>query len=235
MKSPMPTSPPALTAQHLATLPWRVLLRLAFRLWPLKMVGTTLFITLFFMAYLELLHNPAGLVTPMPITRVDHWIGFQPQALGLYLSLWVYVSLPTVLLFSVRELVAFGWAAAALCLTGLACFYFWPTSVPPIPVDWDAHPGFKLLQGIDAAGNACPSLHVATAVFSALWLQILLLRVGASRMLGVLNWLWCIGIVYSTLAIKQHVFVDALAGTGLGLLFGLLSLRLIRLDSLHQP
>jgi membrane-associated phospholipid phosphatase len=40
-----------------------------------------------------------------------------------------------------------------------------------------------------------------------------------------LNWAWCIGIVYSTVATRQHVVVDVLAGLVLGGLFAYVSLR----------
>ena len=82
-----------------------------------------------------------------------------------------------------------------------------------------------MLQGVDAAGNACPSLHVATALFTALWLQRLLLALAVPRWLRVANALWLLLIVYSTLAIKQHVVLDALAGAALGALFAWASMR----------
>jgi membrane-associated phospholipid phosphatase len=78
---------------------------------------------------------------------------------------------------------------------------------------------------VDAAGNACPSLHVATAMFNAACLEPLLRRVGAPASLRVANALWFVAIAYSTLAVKQHVAVDVAAGATLGLLFALASLR----------
>src|ERR1019366_1032980 len=64
----------------------------------LKSIGTTLFISLFFGAYFYLLKEPAYPTTVMPIALLDRLIGFQPLALPMYLSLWVYVSLPPALL-----------------------------------------------------------------------------------------------------------------------------------------
>ncbi|MDE2585214.1 MAG: phosphatase PAP2 family protein, partial [Betaproteobacteria bacterium] len=100
---------------------------------------------------------------------------------------------------------------------GLSCFLFWPTAVPSGTLDWNAFPGSEILQGVDAAGNACPSLHVATAVFSGVWLHRLLGQIEGPRTLQLVNLGWCCAIVYSTLAIKQHVALDMLAGTVLGL------------------
>jgi len=78
---------------------------------------------------------------------------------------------------------------------------------------------------MDASGNACPSLHVATAIFSGIWLNHLLRRFGAPLWILICNWTWCIAIVYSTLATRQHVAVDVLAGLVLGVLAAWLSLR----------
>jgi membrane-associated phospholipid phosphatase len=82
-----------------------------------------------------------------------------------------------------------------------------------------------LLQGVDAAGNACPSLHVATAMFSAVCLDALLRRLSVPMALRWLNAGWFLAIAYSTLAVKQHVVVDVLAGSLLGLAFALAALR----------
>ena len=182
----------------------------------LKAIGTTVIMTLFFMAYFHLLRHPAGPVTTMPLTLVDRWIGFQPWALPIYLSLWFYVCLPPTLMVSRWELVRFGAGISAVCLFGLGVFALWPTQVPSMQAFYALHPGFELLRGIDASGNACPSLHVATAVFAALWFDRLLPRLGLGSAARGLNALWCALIVYSTMAVKQHVLVDAVSGAALG-------------------
>lgn len=191
----------------------------------LKGIGTPLFIALFFAAYFYVLKNPAYPVTVMPLTVVDRLIPFQPLAFYMYVTLWVYVSLPPALLASRHELYGYGVAMAATCLAGLGIFYFWPTTVPVPDVDWTRYPRMEFLKNLDAAGNACPSLHVATAVFSGIWLHKLLRRFGAPWWILVVNGGWCAAIVYSTLAVRQHVVVDVLAGLALGVLAGCLSLR----------
>jgi membrane-associated phospholipid phosphatase len=191
----------------------------------LKSAGTTLFISLFFGAYFYLLNSPAYPVTVMPFTWLDRLIGFEPLAMPLYVSLWVYVSLPPALLATRRELYGYGMALAATCLAGLLIFYFWPTAVPAADIDWARYPGVDFLKNLDASGNAFPSLHVATAIFSGLWLHHLLRRFGGPPWLLIVNGLWCIGILYSTLATRQHVAVDVFAGLLLGVLGAGLSLR----------
>lgn len=175
------------------------------------------FTLVFFSAYIYLLKNPASQVAVMPLLAMDRWVGFEPLALPVYLSLWVYVSLPPMFLLTRRELVEYGVWIGSLCLVALGIFYLWPSAVPPANIDWAQYPGVAFLKGVDAAGNACPSLHVATAVFSAFWLHWLLPTVGLGRGIRLLSALWCVAIAYSTMATKQHVAVDVIAGAALGI------------------
>jgi membrane-associated phospholipid phosphatase len=193
--------------------------------WPAKMIGMTAGMTLFFAAYFCVLRHPLFPVTIMPITAVDRFIRFQPEALPLYLSLWFYVSLVPVLLVERRELVSYALAAAGISVVGLGIFLLWPTAVNWPDADWSQYPAFAFLQSVDASGNVCPSLHVAFAVFTAIWLGRLLRRMGAGCGVCAFNWLWCLGILYSTIAIRQHVILDVLAGAGLGMAAALMHRR----------
>lgn len=195
-------------------------------LWVVKMVGTTAGIAAFFAAYFQVLEHPLFPVTTMPLIALDHWIAFRPEAFGLYVSLWLYVSLAPALMKNGRELAAFGAATGVLSVTGLAIFILWPTSVPAFALDWSAHPSLAFLKTVDVAGNACPSLHVAFAVFTAFCFERLLREMDAGRGWHAANLLWCLGIAWSTLAIRQHVALDALAGALLGVAAGLLHGRL---------
>lgn len=163
----------------------------------------------------------------MPLTALDRIIPFVPSALLAYGSLWLYVGMPAGMMASFKHLLVYGAWMAGLCLTGLAIFYFYPTAVPPLTlgIDLAQHPGFALLQGVDASGNAFPSLHVATAVFSAFWIDHILRSVGSPLGMRAASIVWCLLIVLSTLAVKQHVLIDVVAGTLLGVLFATISLR----------
>lgn len=201
--------------------------RLRFR-WPVKMAGTIAGLGLFFAAYFGVLHHPLFPVTTMPLTALDRWLGFQPWAAMLYVSLWIYVPLALGLVRSDRELRSHAIAWAVLAVLGLGIFLVWPTTVPARATSWDSWPAFSFLETVDAAGNACPSLHVAFAVLSALWLEHLLRAVGAGRGVRAGNWLWCAAICWSTVAIRQHVVLDVVAGTALGGGVGLVHLRVLR-------
>lgn len=194
-------------------------------LWFAKMAGTTLGISAFFVAYFWVLENPFFAVTTMPLVALDRWVAFRPEAFVLYVSLWLYVSLAPALLKDRREVVSYGLATAVLSVLGLGIFMLWPTAVPKFALDWSAYPSLAFLKTVDLAGNACPSLHVAFAVFTALWLERTLRETGESGVVRSVNVLWCLGIVYSTLAIRQHVALDALAGALLGAAVALVHMR----------
>ncbi len=193
--------------------------------WPAKTVGMTLGMTLFFIAYFCVLRHPLFPVTTMPITGIDRLISFRPEVVPLYLSLWFYVSLVPALLVERRELVSYALAATGISVIGLGIFLLWPTTVNWSDADWSQYPAFAFLQSVDASGNVCPSLHVAFAVFTAIWLDRLLRQMGAGYGACAFNWLWCLGILYSTIAVRQHVILDVLAGAGLGVFVALVQLR----------
>ena len=139
--------------------------RLAY-LWPLKAVGTTAFMVLFFWGYFGVLRHPLFPASVMPLTPLDRWIPFTPLALPVYASLWVYASLPPALLRNFRQLALFGLWIGAMCLFCLGLFWIFPTVVPLPDIDWAQFPEMSIIKSVDPGGNACPSLHVAASVFT---------------------------------------------------------------------
>jgi membrane-associated phospholipid phosphatase len=182
----------------------------------LKCIGITLFISLFFIAYFYVLNHPASPATIIPLTFLDRLISFQPLALPIYLSLWVYVVMPPIIIIKLDELYAFTISVALMSIVGLLIFYIWPTAIAVSEIDWVQHPSISFLKSVDAAGNACPSLHVATAVFSGAWLDYIFRRIKAPSWLRIVNVVWGIAIIYSTIATRQHVALDVVGGLVLG-------------------
>jgi membrane-associated phospholipid phosphatase len=174
------------------------------------------FMVIFFIGYMYLLKHPTFPVRTIPAIRLDDLVSFQPGALPIYLSLWFYVSLPPALMLTRREIVGYGMRIAVPCLSGFAVFYFWPSAILPANIDWEKYPSVAFLKHVDTAGNALPSLHVATAVFSALWLHWRFRSLRLGLPVQLVNAGWCVAIAYSTLAIKQHVVLDVFAGGLLG-------------------
>ncbi len=214
-----PSLPTATRSSWLRQLAQRLLY-----LWPVKAVGTTVFMVAFFQAYFFVLRNPGSTPRVMPQIWLDHWVPFAPQAFGVYASLWVYVSLPPALMGNFRGLVRFTIWVTLMCALCLALFWAFPTQVPEPSIDWSAYPYLSFLKGVDASGNACPSLHVASAVFTTFWLHHLFGAMGAPRALGWMSHLFCVAIAWSTLATLQHVALDVLAGALVGWVFARLSL-----------
>jgi hypothetical protein len=62
-------------------------------------------------------------------------------------------------------------------------------------------------------------------MFTAVRLDDVLRQAAAPRYLRVMNVVWFAAITFSTLAVKQHVALDALAGALLGLAFAIPSMR----------
>ena len=184
--------------------------------WRFKGLGIVGFFAIFFFGYFVLLKNPQFPVTVMPLIAVDRWVGFHPWTLAFYVSLWVYVQFAPGAITDKRELIFFAWGATGLMIVGFVIFFFWPTCAPRAEIDWARYSEFSFLKSIDASGNACPSLHVAFAVFFAVWNHRILRELRSGGLILFLNAFWCFGIVYSTVATKQHVVLDALAGTALG-------------------
>jgi membrane-associated phospholipid phosphatase len=162
--------------------------------WRFKLIAGAIIIIAFFIGYFLLLSFHIFPVREMPTTALDRLIAFQPGALPLYLSLYLYIPIAPFLLENKRDLNAY-------------C----PTAIPR-----PDSAAYRPLIAIDGPGNACPSLHAAFAVFSAICIDRLARNLGDRGLARGLSWLWCLGILYATLATKQHVAVDMAAGIALG-------------------
>ena len=196
--------------------------------WPIKITSTAVGMTAFFIAYFWIQRNPFFPITAVPLTALDRMIAFRPEALLVYASLWPYVSLAPALLTDRRVFVSYWIAAAIISIIGLGIFFLWPTDVLWSDVNWSQHPSFLFLKSIDAQANACPSLHVAFAVFTAMWLNRLLREMNSGGWARVLNWFWCIGILYSTMAVRQHAALDVYCGAVLGVVAGAVQMHTLR-------
>jgi membrane-associated phospholipid phosphatase len=197
-------------------------------------ICTSLLTGLFFIAYFGVQRHPSHAPLIMPRTELDLLIPFQPVALLAYLTLWIYVGVGPGLQRTAREFAAYGAWLSALCVSGLAIFYFWPTRVPYAAAIANGFPGFSTLHRVDETGNACPSMHVAVAIFTVVRVDEVLRAMRLPLPLRLANAAWFALIVYSTLATKQHVVLDVVAGSVLGLVFALMSQRW-RPDLAGQP
>lgn len=207
-------------ASSSAAQPWLAALwRRCTTLFPLKLVGNTVATLGFFPLYFWIMKN-AGQAWVLPLTALDPLIVFWPALLPVYLSLWGYIALPVLLAKDKRELLAFSFGCAAMTGLALLVFWFMPTAIPNFAVDTLPGTSLQFLKMVDSAGNAFPSLHVSFSVFACVVLARQLREVGAPAWLRVVNVAWAMGIVYSTMAVRQHVLIDVMGGFALGVVLG---------------
>lgn len=188
-------------------------------LFPLKLAGNLVATIGFFPLYFWIMKN-AGQAWVLPLTAFDRLIAFSPVLLPVYLSLWGYIALPVLLAKDRRELWSFSFGCASMTALALLVFWFMPTAIPNFAVDTTPGTSLQFLKMVDSAGNAFPSLHVSFSVFSCVVLARQLREVGAPAWLRVVNVAWAAGIVYSTMAVRQHVLIDVLGGFVLGVALG---------------
>lgn len=198
------------------------------RSFALTVTGTTLLTGVFFIAYFYVQRHPAYTPIVMPLTALDLLIPFQPKALPAYVSLWIYIGAGPGLQRTFAEIGVYTLWACGLCIVGLAIFHFWPTQVPLSLLDTAGSRAFTVLRRVDEASNACPSLHVAMAIFTAVRVEAVFRSTRSPLLLRLFNAAWFTVITYSTLAIKQHVVLDVVAGALLGSIFAWASLCLRR-------
>jgi membrane-associated phospholipid phosphatase len=202
------------------TQPWLAALwRRSTTLFPLKLLGNTVATLGFFPLYFWIMKN-AGQAWVLPLTAFDRLIGFRPAVLPVYLSLWGYIALPVLLAKDRRELWSFSIGCAAMTTLALLVFWFVPTAIPNFSVDTVPGTSLQFLKMVDSAGNAFPSLHVSFSVFACVVLARQLRDVRAPAWLRAFSVFWAAAIVYSTMAVRQHVLVDVLGGFALGVALG---------------
>jgi membrane-associated phospholipid phosphatase len=177
-----------------------------------KMLGTFVGIYGFFLLYFWVMHSRAGHAATVPMTPIDSWIGVSQLALLPYASLWLYVSVAPALALTMAALRTYIAGALTMAGIGLGTFWVFPTTTPSFGVDWSAYPALHFLKATDAGGNAFPSLHVAFAAHTAVVIASELRSFGAPRWVHGGNWIWCVAIVYSTMATRQHVVIDVIGG-----------------------
>jgi membrane-associated phospholipid phosphatase len=147
---------------------------------------------------------------------VDSRIPFDDRFTWIYLSIYLLMPIGPVLMNTRRQL--FPYAAGIILITVLAdvVFLFHPTLCPR-PNSIEAGPLYRLLIKIDNPFHGFPSLHAAFAIYSGFCAAKLLRMFDRSVYLIAIVWIWVTLILYSTLATKQHTFVDIAAGSALGM------------------
>lgn len=150
----------------------------------------------------------------LPELALDRLVPFSPVWTGAYLSVCALVFLAIVAPGDRNELRIFVRGVTALCVTSFAVFLVFPTEVARHGlIDAPSDGLYSFVVGVDTPRNAFPSLHAGLTTFSLTLLAHIWRPGTALRIAGVL---WGVAILYGTLATKQHVVIDILAGGLLG-------------------
>lgn len=203
MNDPDPLTGPFGWARLRAYLPHKLALAVGLNLWAM-------------LPYYLLQHHVFYPVTIMPQGPIDRWIPFNPHTVWLYLSLFLLQPMTPMHLVHASQLRRY--ALGVVAMSGLAngLFLFWPTTIVR-PEVTASNALYQHLTTVMTPRNACPSLHAAMAVYSALCGEQLWRRTRSAWRWRSGVWLWALGIIYATLSTKEHVFTDAVAGSALGL------------------
>lgn len=153
--------------------------------------------------------------TSMLFGFFDLVIPFSSNAIWLYLSIYLLIPIGPFLMNRRKQI--FRYAAGIIFISLLAdvIFLFRPT-VCPRPVIARTSIAYQIFTKIDNDYHAFPSLHAAFAVYSALCGGLVLRELGSRNFWRIGLWLWAFLILYATLATKQHVIADIIAGSALG-------------------
>jgi len=152
----------------------------------------------------------------MPTTAIDRLIPFQPAAALFYLSQFFTLPLVLWLMSSRPQLLSCCLGLTLLIGVSLAVFYICPTAIIRPVANYGEHPLYDLIAGHDLPRNACPSLHAGFGVFIAGYACEVFRGWPFRRWLIGTVWVWTGAVLISTLLVKQHVFLDLLAGGVLG-------------------
>ncbi len=148
-------------------------------------------------------------------TALDRAIPVAPLAVYLYVTfypfLWIVGLLCDRTTFR-RYLIALVATAALSCVF----FVFFPTGVARGEIETRSAPAlYGLITRTDLPRNALPSEHASLSIIAALVCRQALCD---RPLLRAVSFVWIALILWSTLAIRQHVLADLLAGAALGFL-----------------
>ena len=195
----------------------KLLLRM---IWGMAIGGTT------FAGYLLLQRvsiRPVLWLEPSPLEK---WIGASngAPAVYLYLSFYLLILIPG-LLPSDRQFRRFLIALALTGFVSLVVFLLVPSGVQrPQEFRTGASGAYLRLIHVDLPRNAFPSLHASVTILAAI-VGGIVLRGWPARLLF---WAWAAGVLWSTMATRQHVLFDVVSGALLACISWIVAARLLK-------
>ncbi len=153
-------------------------------------------------------HFPIFTPRTLPWTPIDTFFGFHPWTLWIYISDYILIFLPAVLVTNIHVMKKLLKAYLVNFAIHFPIFFFFPTTLsrPILEEDSFLTQAFRLLWQVDTPVNCFPSQHVSLCFVVALGFWNYRRRWA----LGMI--IWSILISLSTLTTKQHYAWDVLGG-----------------------
>jgi len=157
-------------------------------------------------------------------------IPFVPQMVIFYVYLFYPMVVLTMLYFAFIDYkrgYALGWSLVLINAVAVAIYAVFPVSVYWWHQEFLAHPivgnfwateTYNVWAG-DTTFNCFPSLHAAVSVICfCTWYQYNKVKaLGATKILAIVSFVITVGVILSTLFLKQHYVADEIAGAVLAL------------------
>ena len=144
----------------------------------------------------------------LPMTVVDDYFGFHPWTIWIYISDYLLIFLPVILVTHADMLKRLAKGFFMNCAIHYPIFFFFPTTIerPPLLEQNATASVFNWVRAMDTPVNCFPSQHVSLCFFIALafW--------NYKRKWSIFFLMWAALISLSTLSTKQHYFWDILGG-----------------------
>lgn len=150
--------------------------------------------------------------TEVPLTVVDHWVPLQPRGWAwVYISYYFYLISVYFFVRDERNLNQFYYSMSISAVIAALIFFLLPTSIdrslyPLLQVQSSSEWILWFIRKIDNSINCAPSMHIAMTTIAALT------ALSESRKPTVFMIIWALLIGYSTMATKQHYFIDVIGG-----------------------
>ncbi len=179
-------------------------------------------------AFLVFYMTPNHLIffTPMylELWPFEQQIPFMDWTIWFYISDYIFIAVVFILLQDKENMNKVFYAQIGMLMFAMLIFFLLPTAYPRPDIKYEGINGLMLtiLHSADTPGNACPSIHVGMTFLGGFGF------IKEKRYLLPVFMLWALLISISTLTVKQHYFVDVLAGFFMAILFYFLAQRLIK-------
>ncbi len=188
--------------------------------WKLFLIGTLFFCVSYFGA--AVLGRDHATVIGFGI--LDNQIPFLRWTIWFYVSQYLIIPFSFVLVKKTENYTSMFYSMLLATLFSCTIFLLYPTSINrPETLDSSLIDTVRwLLYQLDSPTNCFPSLHVALACLSGVFIA------REYRWFGIVSWIWSSLIIISTMTLKQHYVIDVIGGIAIATLSYCLTSVLIK-------